>query len=180
MVLCAILPDRSFLREIEDSAAGADLPHDPAGMIFLKTLFNCQAAICENTSRWKFGFCETGDSGKIRFLRFHSIPSFEVREGRGGRFEKKRFIPVAAAQKRNPTDRLLPWWGQTICRIPNGSVPSPIPWSDLCHDSGPRNGSQPSSGSSLPCSGVQFSILSLGRILTKTQGFQIILLARPG
>ena len=57
--------------------------------------------------------------------------------------------------KKNPDRQTAPLGDQSICRIPNGSVPSPIPWSDLCRDSGPRNGSQPSSGSSLPCSGVQ-------------------------
>ena len=61
--------------------------------------------------------------------------------------------------KKNPDRQTAPLGDQSICRIPNGSVPSPIPWSDLCHDSGPLNDSQPSSGSSLPCSDVQFSIL---------------------
>lgn len=70
-------------------------------MIFLKTLFNCQAAICENTSRWKFGFCETGDSGIISYLLFHTIPSFEIRENRGGRFEKSG--PSERIRQMNPS-----------------------------------------------------------------------------
>ena len=70
LVLCAILLDRSFLREIDGGAAGADLPHDSAGMIFLKTLFNCQAAIFEITKESIFGIQGIVELRMMRYRRF--------------------------------------------------------------------------------------------------------------